>query len=287
MKKWCTAATVLLLVYGIYSACAYSADRDWNNPVPPFRIAQNLYYVGASDLTSFLITTSQGHILLDGGLPETAPQIERNIKSLGFKMTDVKFLVNSHAHYDHAGGLAELKRVSGAKLVASKADRPALEAGDKNDFAWGHRFAFKGVNVDRVISDGETLPLGEAKLTAHITPGHTRGCTTWTTAVSDAGKSYNVVFLCSVSVPGYDLINNLKYPDIISDYRQSFGKLRALPCDIFLAAHGSFFELAYKRAAVETSHANPFVVPGEYQSFLDKSEREFNALLREQQAAKR
>ncbi len=162
-------------------------------------------------MTSFLITTAKGHILLDGGLPETAPQIKRNVATLGFRMKDVKFLLNSHAHFDHAGGLAELKRVSGARMVASAEDAPALTSGDRDDFAWGSRVRFPGVSVDRVARDGQSVTLGSTTLTAHITPGHTKGCTTWSMPVSVNSKSYNVVFVCSASVPGYRLVGNKKY----------------------------------------------------------------------------
>jgi metallo-beta-lactamase class B len=261
---------------------AFSADR--NAPVAPFRIAGNIYYVGASDLTSFLITTRQGHILLDGGLPATAPQIERNIRSLGFKITHVKYLINSHAHNDHAGGLAELKRLSGAQLVASRPDSGALKTGDRDDFAWGNTLQFPPVKVDRIIKDGETLALGGAILIAHLTPGHTKGCTTWSMPVTEANKTYNVIFVCSTSAPGYKLVDNPKYPTIIADYEHTFQVLRSLPCDIFLGSHASFFDLNGKRSRINASAANPFVAPGDYRAFLDRSQREFEAAVRQQRS---
>jgi metallo-beta-lactamase class B len=247
--------------------------------VKPFRIADNLYYVGASDVTSFLITTPQGDILLDGGLRETAPQIERNIAALGFHMKDVKILLNSHAHMDHAGGLAELKRISGAQLVASRGDMPALETGDRDDFAWGNKLTFPPVKVGRIIADGGRVTLGNATMTAHVTPGHTKGCTTWTMPVTDHGKTYNVVFVCSTSAPGYKLVGNKKYPQIAHDYEHTFRVLRSLPCDIFLASHGSFFDLTGKRQRLGSMKGNPFIDPDGYRAFLDRSERDFKLSL--------
>jgi len=181
-------------------------SRAWNQPVPPFRIIGNLYYVGATEVCSFLITTPQGHILLDGGFVETAPQIERNLSQLGFKLADVKILLNSHAHFDHAGGLAELKRESGAKLVASARDAELLRNGGHGDFRFGDTLSFPPVDVDQIIGDGESIELGGQKLTAWLTPGHTKGNTTWVTKISDGSKNYVVVFAGSPTALDYPLI---------------------------------------------------------------------------------
>jgi len=270
---------VLTLFPLFFALPAVPSSRNWNQPVKPFRIADNLYYVGASDLTSFLITTLKGDILLDGGLRETAPQIERNVAALGFRMTNVKILLNSHAHMDHAGGLAELKRISGAQLVASRGDAPSLETGDRDDFAWGNRLTFPPVKVDRIANDGGQVTLGNVTMTAHVTPGHTKGCTTWTTTVTDHGQMYNVVFVCSTSAPGYKLAGNRKYPQIAQDYEHTFKILRGLPCDIFLASHGSFFDLTGKRKRLGSTMANPFVDPDGYRAFLDRTERDFRSSL--------
>src|SRR4030095_16436626 len=153
--------------------------RSWNQPVKPYRIIGNVWYVGASGVTSFMITTSKGHILIDGGLAETAPQIKQNVAQLGFKLTDVKILLNSHAHYDHAGGLAELKELTGAKLMATEADAALLARGGKDDFQWGDKYLYKPVKADRLLRDGDPVELGGVTLTALLTPGHTRGSTTW------------------------------------------------------------------------------------------------------------
>ena len=176
--------------------------RSWNQPVQPFRIADNLYYVGASDIASYLITTPAGHILIDGGFVETAPQIEANVATLGFKVTDIEILLNSHAHFDHAGGLALLKVKSGAKLFASAADAVLLESGGKGDFRFGDGGLFPAVAVERRLADGDKVALGDAELTARLTPGHTRGATTWT---FKAG-ALDVVLVSSASILDYRFV---------------------------------------------------------------------------------
>ncbi|MFL6213040.1 MAG: subclass B3 metallo-beta-lactamase [Blastocatellia bacterium] len=259
--------------------------REWNRPVKPFRIIGNVYYVGATEVSSFLITTPQGHILLDSGFAETVPQIRENIKQLGFKLEDVKLLINSHAHSDHAGGLAELKALTGARLAASEADAALLARGGKDDFAWGDTLTFPPVQTDRLLHDGETIELGGVWMVAHLTPGHTKGNTTWTMEVKEGGKTYNVVFMGSTSAPDYTLVHNKKYPNIIADYQRSFRILESLPCDVFLSAHGSFFDLKGKMAKLETGAAtNPFIDPKGYREFLEGSKENFYKQLKAQQA---
>jgi len=234
----------------------------------------NIYYVGALGVSAYFIHTPAGAILLDGGLQETAPLIEKNIAALGFRLQDVKVLLNSHAHFDHAGGLAALQKASGAKLVASQGDAPVLRAGGGNQ---------PPVRVDRVVADGETVELGGTVLTAHVTPGHTQGCTTWTTTVAEAGRSHPVVFYCSTSVVDR-LVDNPRYPSIVADYERSFALLRALPCDVFLAPHGDFFQLSAKRAKVSAGAPNPFIDPGELRRFVDRSEQAFREALAKERA---
>lgn len=190
-------------------------------------------------MSSFLVVTPSGSILLDGALPETAPQIEKNIAKLGFRLADVKYLLNSHAHYDHAGGLAQLKRDSGAQLVVSRADGATIESGRGADLP--------AVHVDRFVEDGGKVELGGAVMTAVLTPGHTKGCTTWTMPVTVAGKTLHVVFYCSTSVVD-KLKGNRDYPQIAADYRRSFDILAKLPCDVFLAPHAGQFHMDEKRA---------------------------------------
>jgi metallo-beta-lactamase class B len=262
-----------------------AVSRSWNRPVKPFRIIGNVYYVGASEVSSFLITTPQGHILLDSGFAETVPQIRENVKQLGFKLEDVKLLINSHAHYDHAGGLAELKALTGAKLAASEADAAQLALGGKDDFRWGDTLAFAPVKADRILHDGDTIELGGVWLVAHLTPGHTKGNTTWTMEVKEGGKTYNVVFMGSTSAPGYTLVNNHKYPNIVADYQRSFRLLESLPCDVFLGPHGSFFALTEKMTKLEQgAKTNPFIDPQGYRDFLKDSKQGFYEQLKTQQA---
>jgi metallo-beta-lactamase class B len=261
-------------------AQANDLSRNMNQPVPPFHIIGNIYYVGASDITSYLIVTRSGDILLDGGFVETAPQIEANIRTLGFKLSDVKILLSSHEHLDHAGGLAELKRLTHARFVAMAEEVPTLTSGT----------SFPAVKPDRVIHDGDTVKLGGVTMTAHSTPGHTRGCTTWTMVTQDGGKPYNVVFVGSASVlPMYKLIdrpgNPATYPGIEADYEKTFRVLKSLPCDVFLGAHGSFYSLAQKREAMSKNPAqNPFIDPAGYQAFVARAEGVFQTELQHERA---
>jgi len=275
---------MLMLAAGL-SGQRNSAERaDWNRPIEPFRIIGNIYYVGVTGVASYLIATPKGHILLDGGLAESARIIEKNVAALSFSMRDVKYLLNSHAHYDHCGGLAELKRVSGARMAASRADAEVLESGRHKNYSIPDSL-FPRVKVDQIIGNGDSIQLGGVTLTAILTPGHTKGCTTWTVPVRDSGKTYHVVFYCSTSAPGYPLVNNARYPEIVSDFRQSFAVLRDLPCDVFLAPHGSFFHLTEKRAQLGQGGANPFVDPTELRSWVEQSEQEFEQELKAQEAS--
>jgi metallo-beta-lactamase class B len=293
----CTAFLLVQLIFAGMFAIALPAgargqaneqSRQMNQPVPPFRIIGNIYYVGASDITSYLIVTPAGDILLDGGFAETASQVEANIKTLGFKLSDVKFILNSHAHLDHAGGIAELKRLSGAKFVAMEQDVPALK-GDNSARTAGS--SFPPAIPDRVIHDGDTVRLGATVMTPHLTPGHTPGCTTWSTVAHENGKSYNVVFVCSASVlPMYKLIERpgtpATYPGIEQDYEKTFRVLKSLPCDVFLAAHGSMYSLTEKREVMAQKPAqNPFIDPWGYQEYILKAEKVFQTELEKERGS--
>jgi metallo-beta-lactamase class B len=274
---------ILFVTSSIAIAQADPTSRAWNQPVPPFRILGNLYYVGTTEITSFLITTPQGHFLLDGGFAETAPQIERNIAELGFQLRDVKFLLNSHAHFDHAGGLAELKKVTGATVVASRPETQLLERGGHGDFRFGDKLTFPPVNVDRVVNDGETIELGGQQITAYLTPGHTKGNTTWTTRIKNGEKQYDVVFAGSVTALDYVLVGHETYPGIAADFERSFATLKRLPCDVFLSSHGSFFSFAEKRQRLlHGENSNPFIDPQGYHAFVTKYEKEFRQKLEQQ-----
>lgn len=275
--------TFSLLLPAPANSQADPVSRSWNQPVKPYRVIGNVWYVGASGVTSFLITTSKGHILLDSGLPETVPLIKHNVAQLGFKLTDIKTLINSHAHYDHAGGLSELKELTGAKLMATEADAALLARGGKDDFQWGDKYAYKPVKADRVLRDGDQVELGEVRLTALLTPGHTKGSTTWTMKVNEEGKQYNVVFSSSVSTPGYNLVNNDKYLNIADDYRRTFQILKSLPCDVFLGPHSEFFSMKEKMARMEQgSKPNPFIDPAGYREYVANGEKDFQKTLEEQ-----
>jgi metallo-beta-lactamase class B len=276
-----TLAAFLLATKSLF-AQADETSRSWNKPVTPFRIAGNLYYVGAIEITSYLITTPEGHFLLDGGFVETAPQIEHNIAELGFKLTDVKFLLNSHAHYDHAGGLAELKKVTGAKFLASEGDAPLLRSGGHGDFRFGDTLTFAPIAPDQIVHDGEAIRLGNQMVVAHLTPGHTKGCTTWTTKIRDGDKVYDVVFVGSQSALDYKFVGQESYPGITADFERSFALLNHLPCDIFLASHGSFFHFVEKHERLLRGDANAFIDPNGYKAYLRESEQEFRDKLARQ-----
>lgn len=246
----------------------------WNRPVEPFRVVGNVYYVGVANVTSILIATSQGHILLDGGFPESAPLIVAAIAKIGFRIEDVKVLISSHAHADHAGGLAELKRLSGARLYAGAADVPLLAAGGKGDFRWGDSLPFPPVVADVAVEDGATVELGGVTLVAHHTPGHTRGNLTWTLRVQDGGRTLGVVIVGSMSAPGYKLAGpGESYPGIAADYAKSLALLKALPCDVFLTLHGHEFGLDAKSERLAAGATeNPFADPAGYREWLARAE---------------
>jgi metallo-beta-lactamase class B len=238
-------------------------SRSWNQPVEPFRIIGNVHYVGASDITSFLITTPKGHILLDGGFVETAPMILANIKKLGFRVEDVKILIASHPHVDHAGGFAELKRATKATFYASRADIPQFARGGLDDPHFGNRFPFPPIHADRIIDDGSKISLGGTTLTARITPGHTPGCTTWTMQVRDKGRTHLVAFVGSPSMPS----DYKPTPKLIAEYRKQFAILRSLPVDVFLGSHGNFFDLEAKRTGKKS-----FIDPAGYRAMITQFE---------------
>jgi metallo-beta-lactamase class B len=282
---------IALLLLSIASTAHAQSDptqRSRNQPVEPYRIVGNLYYVGASDVTSYLIATPEGHILLDGGFVETAPLIEASIKKLGFKLEDVKILLSSHAHFDHAGGLAELKAATGAKFAAMDREAPILARGGKGDFYFGDKEPFPPIQADRILHDGDTVTLGGAMLTAHLTPGHTMGNTTWTMKVKDGGRTYDVVFAASTSIlEGVSLTRNAAYPEIGEDYGRTFRVLKSLPCDIFLGSHASFFDGPGKADRLRKgAKENPFVDPRGYKEYVARNEKKYVEQLQKERGAK-
>jgi metallo-beta-lactamase class B len=279
----------LVLLIALHSTALFAQrseeQRKWNEPVAPFRIMSNLFYVGAREVASYLIATPKGHILIDGGFVETAPMILANIAKLGFDIHDVRILLNTHAHFDHAGGIAKLKGETYASFMASEGDAPLLARGGKGDPQFGDRFSFPPIPPDRMFRDGDKVSLGGITLTAHITPGHTRGCTTWSTVIREKTKPYDVVLVCSASVPPeYKLTHNPKYPEAVADYRRTFAILKSLPCDIPLAPHGSFFDTLAKMERLQKGQKpNPFIDPAGYRTYVTRAEAAFEAALKKEQ----
>ncbi len=256
----------------------FAESGRWNTPYAPFKVIGNIYYVGTAGVSSYLITSPKGHILIDGILAQSVPQIIGNVKALGFDIRDVKYLLNSHAHIDHAGGLAGLQRASGATMIASAADKPFLESGDIGHGPSGG-MKFPPIRVDRVIGDGEIVRLGGLTLTAHLTPGHSPGCTSWSMATVGADSVRRQVFFhCSGTVAGQSLLPEA-YPGIVANFRATFAKVRKYKADVFLGNHDNFFDLSEKRARQVAGDANAFVDAGELQRFNTLMEKRFEAEL--------
>ena len=265
---------------------AQASDADWTAPAAPFRIAGDIYYVGTKGIASYLIVSNRQAILLDVGLEQNAPLVERNIAALGFKLSDVKIILNSHAHFDHAGGIARLKRDTGAKLYASPGDRWALEHGTHDGETTYPRGHFPPVGVDHVLKDGESVALGGARMTATFTPGHTPGCTTWSTQAVEAGRTLNVVFPCSLSVAGNVLVGNRRYPGIVADYKRSFAVLGAMKADIVLSNHPEIADVLGREARVRAGQGSAFIDRALLANIVSDARRAFDAELRKQQAKK-
>jgi metallo-beta-lactamase class B len=260
-----------------------------NRPFPPCRIIGNLYYVGASDVASYLITTPNGHILINSGFEATVPLIRDSVRKLGFRFEDIKLLLNNHAHLDHAGGHATLKKQTGARIMMSEEDAALLARGGRGDFlpAKEEVVDYEPARADRIIRDGDVVTLGGMTLTAHLTPGHTKGCTTWTMKVEEGGKRYNVVFHGGTTIlPTVRLVDNPKYPGIVEDYERTFRVLKGLPCDVFLAPHGFQFGLGEKARRLSAGGGpNPFIDPEGYRSFVAREEEAFRRQLGRERGA--
>jgi metallo-beta-lactamase class B len=259
-------------------------ESTWRQPFDPLKVVGNIYYVGTRGLSSFLIVTPAGGIIIDSGEAESVPFIRANAEKLGFRISDVRLLLAGHAHFDHVGGHADLQRLSGAQVVVMDADREALASGVDRSALGGP--GWKPVHVDRVVKDGETVALGGATLTAHLTPGHTQGCTTWTMETTENGRRYQVAFVCSVTInEGVHLVDNTRVPAIADHYGQTFRVLHGLKPDVFVAEHGGVFGLEAKaeRARDGGGRTNPFVDPEDYQRFLARSEQAYLTQLRAEQ----
>lgn len=275
---------------GVLPRSAQTTGSEYLEPFPAHHVIGNIYFVGSRSLGIYLITTPQGHILVNAGLEGSVPEIQESVAKLGFKFSDIKILLLSHAHFDHDAGAARIKELTGAKYMVMDADVPVVESGGKEDFFYGQRkeLCYPPAKVDRVLHDGETVTLGDALLTAHLTPGHTKGCTTWTMKVQDNGKSYDVVIVGSPNVnEGYKLVNNAAYPQIASDYERMFQVLRSLHCDVFLGAHGGYYGMEAKYPRLKAGEANPFIDPTGYETYVREREQAFREELTKQRAAAR
>jgi metallo-beta-lactamase class B len=286
MRRWIKAALAATAM--ALTATPAMAQANWNRPAEPFHVIDNVWYVGTDGLSAFLFTTPEGHILLDGATPEGAPIIEANIAKLGFKLSDVKILLNSHAHFDHSGGLAKLKQDTGAQLAAMEGDVSALEGGFYLGSEDVKSMNAPPVKVDRVLKDGDRVKLGDFTLTAHLTPGHSRGCTSWGARLSDQGKWYEALVFCSATVAANRITPPLQYEGIVEDYRKTFTKTKAMKVDIPLAPHPEFFQLREKaaKAAAYSKGQNPFIEPGAFLTLITKLEGDFERTLKERSAPK-
>jgi metallo-beta-lactamase class B len=281
-------AMLLLLLTPLQAA----TNPDWTTPIAPFRIAGNLYYVGSRDLASYLIVTPQGDILINSSLESSVPLIRSSVEQLGFKFQDVRILLISHAHSDHDAGSAEIKQETGAQYMVMDADVPVVESGGAQDFQYPNE-RYPALKVDRVLHDADQVRLGDTVLIAHKTPGHTRGCTTWTMQVRDAQRLLNVVIVGSWNVnPGYRLVDRpgqpASYPGIAADFQRTFPLLATLPCDVFLGAHGAYFHMLEKLERLRAGASqNIWVDPIGYQAAVAERRQAFETeLLREQMSSR-
>lgn len=259
--------------------------KKWTTPFEPFHLIGNIYYVGTDGIAVYVIKTSQGLILMDTAVPQSTGMIKDNIAKLGFKVADIKYILNTHAHFDHTGGFAEIKNETGAQLIAGERDKPLLEGGyypgDENNAKLG----FPPVKVDRTVKEGDRVTLGDVTLTAHATPGHSPGCTSWEMAVRDGNEERNVLFFCSGTVALNRLVGRPTYPGIADDYRATFAKVRAMKVDVLLGPHPEVYDMQAKRARMKDGAPNPFVKPGENAVYVTALERDFDKQFAKQTAA--
>ncbi len=258
----------LFALLALTPALLAQGNPDWHRAFPAFKIAGNLYYVGTADLAVYLIHTPQGNILINSDFEQDVPMIRASIEKLGFRYNDTKIHLISHAHGDHDQATGLIKAQTDAKLMVMEAD-----VAEEESTAPGR----PGAHVDRSLHDGDTVELGGSKLTAHLTPGHTKGCTTWTMQVEEGGRKLNAVIVGSPNVnPGYVLVGNKKYPQIAEDYVKTFSVLKSLPCDLFLGAHGSYFDLIGKYEKMKAGGPNPFIDPDGYRAYVAERDEAFH-----------
>jgi metallo-beta-lactamase class B len=270
---------VLLLL--VTALCAFAQNPEWTRPFPAHRIVGNIYYVGTYDLACYLIATPQGNILINTGLADSAPLMKASVESLGFKLEDTKILLATHAHFDHVAAMAELKRLTGARLLASDAEVPLLEDGGKSDYLFTDpKFLFAPVRVDGRLKDGQKISLGGTDLTVYSHPGHTRGSVSYGLTVSENGRSYRVLIANMGSInPGTLLIGNKKYPQIADDYARTYREQMKLDCDVFLSSHASQYRLHDKWKPGQTYNPNTFVDPEGYKAAVLRAESNYSEWL--------
>jgi metallo-beta-lactamase class B len=283
---------MLLCILFCLPACMQAADKpEWTAPIAPFQIADNLYYVGSKDLASYLVVTPNGDILINSNLVSSPALIKKSVEQLGFHLSDVKILLISHSHFDHDAGSAEIKRLTGAKYMVMDGDVAVVESGGAKDFHYP-KGLYPAAKVDRVLHDSDEVRLGGAVLVAHKTAGHTRGCTTWTMRAMIGGKPQNVVMVGSWNVnPGYRLVDKpgkpASYPGIAADYERTFVTLKGLPCDVFLGAHGEYFDMIEKlQRAKAGAGETVWIDPKGYQATLAERQHAFALELKRQQGGK-
>jgi metallo-beta-lactamase class B len=292
---WSRRVVLVLLVALVASARGYEAapsvaPPDWTAPIAPFQITDHVYYVGSSGLASYLIVTPAGNILINSSLESSPALIRKSIEKLGLHYFDIRILLISHAHWDHDAGSAAVIRATHARYMVMDADVPTVESGGAKDFAYPND-RYPPTKVDRILHDGDRVQLGGISLVAHKTPGHTRGCTTWTLRDPDLGKLVNVVIVGSWYVnPGYLLVAHpgkpASYPGIVADYGKTFAILKTLPCDVFLGAHGAYFDMPAKLARAQAGAARSvWIDPQGYQKAVADREKDFEAELKKQQSA--
>jgi metallo-beta-lactamase class B len=280
---------LLVIAQCVLSSMALSVDHsvpaNWLASTKPFRIGGPIYYVGTQGLGVYLIKSDSGLVLLSGAMPPSTALIRKSIETLGFKLRDIRLLLVSHAHIDHVGTLCDFKKMTGGSIVAMAAEADLLKSGGKTDYLFGKRpnFYFAPVIPDRLIKDGETVTLGNLHLTAHWTPGHTKGCTTWEMAIEEAGRKYNVVFLDGTGInPGTRFKRASSYPGIESDYRRTFETLKSLHPDVFLAYHVEAFNFDTKRYRAEKEGVEAWVDPAGYESWVTQSKQRFEKMFNDE-----
>lgn len=288
-------SSLLLVLFCAFALAHAEANSSWTTPIAPFRIADNLYYVGSQDLASYLVVTPKGNILINANLATSPPQIRASVEKLGFHWADIRILLNSQAHFDHVGGAAQVIRETHAQNMVMDGDVSVMETGARTDFLSPSPNipTYAPVHVDRVLHDEDTVSLGGVTLTAHKTAGHTRGCTTWTMRShvpgDPAGTSRDIVIVGGtgfwseyhfVATPGHPV----SYPGIAQDFQHTFAVLRALPCDVFLGAHGGYFDMLAKLKRYPLDGPRVFIDPAGFKDFVADSQETFEKALSKQQA---